>query len=85
MIDVDEFIPFHALATTSGIMSSPAPAIRDELTAALKERSSHYWETLNAYLIGKIPRVEYEEVIRQAVDTPHLGAYSLCLYSKLNV
>ena len=55
-------------------MSSPAaPAIRDELTAALKEKSSHYWETLSAYLTGKIPRGEYEEIIREAVDTPHLG------------
>ncbi|KAL5492240.1 hypothetical protein ACEPAI_3687 [Sanghuangporus weigelae] len=53
-------------------MTSPPPAIRDELTAALSDKSSHYWETLNAYLGGKISRVEYEEIIREAVNTPHL-------------
>ena len=54
-------------------MASPPPAIRDELNAALGERSSHYWQTLSAYLCGKLTRVEYEEIIREAVNTPHLG------------
>lgn len=54
-------------------MASPPPTIRDELTAALGDKSPHYWETLSAYLGGKISRVEYEEIIREAVNTPQLG------------
>ncbi|EJD07386.1 uncharacterized protein FOMMEDRAFT_164367 [Fomitiporia mediterranea MF3/22] len=53
-------------------MSTPAPAIREELTVALNGKANHYWETLSAYLGGKISRVEYEEIIRQALTTSHL-------------
>ncbi|KAH8116260.1 transcriptional regulator of RNA polII, SAGA, subunit-domain-containing protein [Phellopilus nigrolimitatus] len=53
-------------------MSSPAPALRDELTAALGSTSAHYWDTLSSYLSGKISRVEFDELVREAVDTPHL-------------
>lgn len=60
-------------------MSSPAPALRDELTTALGNKSTHYWDTLSSYLGGKISRTEFEELIREAVDTPHLGMFSsLC-------
>ena len=54
-------------------MSSPAPALRDELTAALGERAAYYWKTLNAFLTGEISRVEFEELVRQALDNPQLG------------
>lgn len=57
-------------------MSSPAPAVRDELTSALGNKSTHYWDTLSSYLGGKISRTEFEELIREAVDTPHLGMFS---------
>lgn len=58
-------------------MSNLAPAIRDELNVDLGDRSAYYWDTLNSYLAGKISRVEFEEQIREVVDTPHLGISSL--------
>lgn len=68
-------------------MSSPAPAIRDQLNAALADKASHYWDTLNAYLGGKISRVEFEELVREVIDNPNLGEcisihmrMHICLY-----
>lgn len=56
-------------------MSSPAPAVRDQINAALVNKAGQYWDTLSAYLGGKISRVEFEELAREVIDTPHLGAY----------
>ncbi|KAI5124209.1 hypothetical protein M0805_005059 [Coniferiporia weirii] len=53
-------------------MSSPAPAVREELNSALGGKATHYWDTLSLFLGGKISRVEFEELVREAVDTPHL-------------
>lgn len=58
-------------------MTSPPPALRDELTAALGEKSKYYWDTLNSFLVGEISRVEFEELVRQAVDSPQLGMFFL--------
>ena len=62
--------------TISPTMGSPAPALRDELNAALGNKASRYWDTLSSYLGGKISRVEFEELVRDAVDTPQLGMLS---------
>jgi hypothetical protein len=58
------------------MMSSPAPALRDEITTALGGMANHYWDTLSSYLSGKISRVEYEVLIREALDTSH---FSTCI------
>ena len=54
-------------------MSSPAPAVRDELNIALGHKASHYWETLSQYLSGQISKVEFDELVREALDTPRLS------------
>ncbi|KLO11612.1 hypothetical protein SCHPADRAFT_921686 [Schizopora paradoxa] len=53
-------------------MSTPSSTLRDEINAALGPKASVYWQTLNQYTSGKISRVEFEELVREAVDTPHL-------------
>ena len=64
-------------------MTSPAPAIRDQLNIALGNRSAQYWDILNVFLGGKISRTEFEELIREVVDTPNLGMS--CLSSFINI
>lgn len=77
----------HKDSSWTQTMSSPAPAIRDQLNAALADKASHYWDTLNAYLGGKISRVEFEELVREVIDNPNLGEcisihmrMHICLY-----
>lgn len=54
-------------------MANVAPAIRDQLNAVLVNKSAQYWDTLNTFLCGKISRVEFEELVREVIDTPNLG------------
>lgn len=65
-------------------MTSPAPAIRDQLNSALGSKSAQYWDVLNAFLGGKISRIEFEELIREVVDSPTLGTV-LFLFSSSDV
>ncbi|TDL23800.1 hypothetical protein BD410DRAFT_787080 [Rickenella mellea] len=46
--------------------------LRDELTIALGSKSESYWDTLSQYLCGQLSRAEFDELIRDSVDTPEL-------------
>ena len=61
--------------TTTTAMASPTPGLREELNKALGPKSEYYWNTLKSYLSGKIARVEFEELVREVVNTSNLSAY----------
>lgn len=54
-------------------MLKSTSVLKEELNVELGHKSEHYWDTLNHYLSGQISRAEFDELIREAVDTPHLG------------
>jgi hypothetical protein len=68
-----------SLSMPSTFTSTPLE-LRTEITAALGYKAEEYWNTLNEYLCGRISRVEYDELIREAVDNPQLGMFILGHY-----
>lgn len=47
--------------------------IRTQLSSALGKAGLPYWKKLRDFLVGKLGRVEFEELIRQWINTPELG------------
>lgn len=48
--------------------------IKSKLAAGLGLKADKYYATLQAFLSAQISRAEYDEQIRQCVDTIQLGA-----------
>jgi hypothetical protein len=54
-------------------MSATAPStIKSQLVAALGPNGRDYWENLNGFIVGKISRQEFEDVVREWINTPEL-------------
>lgn len=47
--------------------------IKAKLSAGLGSKAPRYWSTLQAFLSATISRTEFDEEIRQCVDTSQLG------------
>lgn len=61
-------------------MSLTSPLeIRTQLGSALGKAGLPYWNKLRDFLVGKLGRAEFEELVRQWINTPELGN-SLILY-----
>ncbi|KZT10055.1 uncharacterized protein LAESUDRAFT_735053 [Laetiporus sulphureus 93-53] len=54
-------------------MSLPSTAtIRHQLVAALGPKAPNYWGVLRQYLAAQISRIEFEEQVKELLDTTHL-------------
>ncbi|KDQ61563.1 hypothetical protein JAAARDRAFT_150350 [Jaapia argillacea MUCL 33604] len=51
---------------------SSTSTIKNQLTAGLGSKASKYWETLQSYIQGQIPRVEFDESVRELLDSTNL-------------
>jgi len=52
--------------------------IKSQLTAALGDKGPPYFSTFQLYLKASISRQEFEDQVRECLDTPHLRASSCC-------
>lgn len=52
-------------------------SIRSKLATALGQDGPPYWRNLSQFLSGNVPRCEFEENIRECINTPELGEGSL--------
>ncbi|KAF8573598.1 hypothetical protein K439DRAFT_1374917 [Ramaria rubella] len=50
-----------------------ASSIRHKLAAALGQNGRPYWLNLSRFLTGDIPRYEFDENIRESINTPELA------------
>ena len=50
--------------------------IKSQLTAALGDKGPPYFSTFQLYLKASISRQEFEDQVRECLDTPHLRASS---------
>jgi hypothetical protein len=68
--EVKQFVGIFPL-----IMSlSSTTTIKAQLTSNLGAKSNAYFDTLLQFISGKISRTEFDESVRQALDSPHLSA-----------
>jgi hypothetical protein len=51
----------------------PTTTVKAQLSAALGEREQQYWETFRLFLCGQLSRVEFEDEVRESLNTPQLG------------
>lgn len=63
---------FHHHPVAMSLLASPLE-IRTQLGSALGKDGLPYWNKLRDFLIGKLGRVEFEELVRQWINTPELG------------
>ncbi|KIJ55245.1 hypothetical protein M422DRAFT_41256 [Sphaerobolus stellatus SS14] len=54
-------------------MTLNATAIRSQLAQSLGQNGRTYWRCLSSYLKGEIPRYEFDESIRECINTPELA------------
>lgn len=54
------------------LLASPLE-IRTQLGSALGKDGLPYWNKLRDFLIGKLGRIEFEELVRQWINTHELG------------
>lgn len=60
-------------------MSLTSPLeIRKQLGSALGKAGLPYWNKLRDFLVGKLGRSEFEELVRQWINTPELGKRAHC-------
>jgi hypothetical protein len=59
-----------ATATTA------AAHFRTKLSDALGDQSTSYFSTLNDFLCGKLARFEFDELVREFLNTSQLGMSS---------
>jgi hypothetical protein len=52
---------------------SSTSTIKAQLATNLGLKSNSYFDTLLRFITGQISRTEFDETVRQALDTPHLG------------
>ena len=52
--------------------------IKTQLTAALGDKGPIYFGAFQQYLKASISRQEFEDRMRDCLDTPHLRAFSHC-------
>lgn len=69
---------------TMSIVAPNTSELRNELTVALGTKSDAYWDTLSQYLCGQLSRAEFDELIRESVDSPHLGTPFLLKFIQLH-
>jgi len=76
-------IPFSRAVIVSITPSFPATMsltstgnIKSQLTAALGDKGPPYFSTFQLYLKASISRQEFEDQVRECLDTPHLRASS---------
>lgn len=61
---------------------SSTPTIKAQLETGLgPAKSSTYFETLGQFVSGQISRSEFDEQVRQTLDSPHLGRLSIHPFS----
>ena len=52
---------------------SSTSTIKGQLAAALGAKATAYFDTLSQFVSGRISRSEFEEAVRQSLDSPNLG------------
>lgn len=51
--------------------------VRAKLAKALGPNRRHYWNALSSYINGETSRSEFDETIREHINTPDLGNATL--------
>jgi hypothetical protein len=57
-----------SLSSTSG-----TSALKAQLSEALGANEQRYWETFHFFLHGQLSRVEFEDTVRECLDSPQLS------------
>jgi hypothetical protein len=52
---------------------SSTSSLKAQLSAALGPNEARYWETFHSFLYGQLSRVEFEEIVRECLDSPQLS------------
>lgn len=55
---------------------SSTSTIKGQLNVALGAKAKSYFDALDQFVSAKISRTEFEDVVRHALDAPHLGMCS---------
>jgi len=59
---------------------SSTSTIKGQLQVALGAKAKEYFDALSQFVSAKISRTEFEDVVRHALDVPHLGTCSVHHY-----
>jgi hypothetical protein len=57
-----------SLSSTSG-----TSALKAQLSEALGANEQRYWEIFHFFLHGQLSRVEFEDTVRECLDSPQLS------------
>jgi hypothetical protein len=68
------------VASIMSLLSTSTSALKAQLSAALGSREQRYWETFHLFLHGQLSRIEFEETVRDCLETPQLSelGYIVC-------